>query len=122
MQAIYGRYVVDLREGRWSFLNTLFSVSEATLYLQLVDRLDDGSLLAKGEAPFQPSKCDTYSKLFKVRPSVAIAVRVCITAVYLYVYQSFRGSSCSDGLLHKNLLSLLPFFVRRRRRACSVPT
>ena len=27
-------------EGRWVFLNTLFSVSEAVMYAQLVDRLD----------------------------------------------------------------------------------
>lgn len=33
--------VVNLRnEGRWVFLNTLFSVSEAVMYMQLVDRLD----------------------------------------------------------------------------------
>lgn len=37
----YGREVVNLRnEGRWVFLNTLFSVSEAVMYMQLVDRLD----------------------------------------------------------------------------------
>lgn len=35
------REVVNLRnEGRWVFLNTLFSVSEAVMYMQLVDRLD----------------------------------------------------------------------------------
>jgi len=39
----YGREVVNLRnEGRWVFLNTLFSVSEAVMYMQLVDRLDQG--------------------------------------------------------------------------------
>ena len=37
----YGREVVQLKnEGRWVFLNTLFSVSEAVMYAQLVDRLD----------------------------------------------------------------------------------
>ena len=36
LQRLYGRSVVDLRNRRWSFLNTLFSVSEATLYLQMV--------------------------------------------------------------------------------------
>jgi hypothetical protein len=35
IQRTYGRAIVDLRESRWSFLNTLFSVSEATLYLQV---------------------------------------------------------------------------------------
>ncbi|KAL6763622.1 putative cytosolic purine 5-nucleotidase [Haematococcus lacustris] len=39
-----GREVVNLRnEGRWVFLNTLFSVSEAVMYVQLVDRLDQGA-------------------------------------------------------------------------------
>ncbi|KIZ07124.1 hypothetical protein MNEG_0828 [Monoraphidium neglectum] len=40
----YGREVVNLRnEGRWVFLNTLFSISEAVLFCQLVDRLDQGA-------------------------------------------------------------------------------
>ena len=31
----YGRELVNLRnEGRWTFLNTLFSVSEAVMYMQ----------------------------------------------------------------------------------------
>ncbi|KAI4338597.1 hypothetical protein MLD38_023635 [Melastoma candidum] len=43
---IYGRELVDLRkESRWEFLNTLFSVSEAVAYMQMVDRLDDGSVV-----------------------------------------------------------------------------
>lgn len=41
----YGRSLVDLKnEGRWTFLNTFFSVSEACLYAQMVDRLDLGML------------------------------------------------------------------------------
>lgn len=33
---IYGRELVDLRnESRWEFLNTLFSVSEAVMYMQV---------------------------------------------------------------------------------------
>ncbi|XP_020103387.1 5'-nucleotidase domain-containing protein 4 isoform X1 [Ananas comosus] len=40
---IYGRELVDLRkESRWEFLNTLFSVSEAVMYMQMVDKLDQG--------------------------------------------------------------------------------
>jgi 5' nucleotidase family len=32
----YGRDLVNLRnEGRWQFLNTLFSVSEAVMYMQV---------------------------------------------------------------------------------------
>ncbi|XP_010241456.1 PREDICTED: 5'-nucleotidase domain-containing protein 4 [Nelumbo nucifera] len=43
---IYGRELVDLRkEGRWEFLNTFFSVSEAVAYMQMVDRLDAGAIL-----------------------------------------------------------------------------
>lgn len=41
---IYSRVVVDLSEPRWVFLNTLFSLSEACLYAQLVDRLDAGQI------------------------------------------------------------------------------
>lgn len=40
----YGRVVVDLADPRWFFLNTLFSLSEACLYAQLVDLLDAGVL------------------------------------------------------------------------------
>ena len=36
------RTVVDLAEPRWGFLNTLFSLSEACIYAQLVDLLDAG--------------------------------------------------------------------------------
>lgn len=35
IRELYGREVVNLRnEGRWVFLNTLFSVSEAVMYMQ----------------------------------------------------------------------------------------
>jgi len=36
----YARTTVDLADPRWIFLNTFFSLSEACLYAQLVDRLD----------------------------------------------------------------------------------
>ena len=42
-RAVYGRTLVDLAEPRWAFLNTLFSLSEACMYAQLVDRLDAGA-------------------------------------------------------------------------------
>ncbi len=36
IREVYGREVVNLRnEGRWVFLNTLFSVSEAVMYMQV---------------------------------------------------------------------------------------
>jgi 5'-nucleotidase len=41
-RATYSRVLVDLSEPRWVFLNTLFSLSEACLYAQLVDRSDAG--------------------------------------------------------------------------------
>ena len=43
-RAIYSRVLIDLSERRWLFLNTLFSLSEACLYAQLVDRLDAGDV------------------------------------------------------------------------------
>ncbi len=43
-RAAYASTFVDLSEPRWEFMNTLFSLSEANLFAQLVDRLDAGSL------------------------------------------------------------------------------
>lgn len=40
----YQRTLVDLNESRWHFLNTLFSISEACIFMQLVDLLDEGRL------------------------------------------------------------------------------
>jgi len=40
----YSRVLVDLSDSRWVFLNTLFSLSEACLYAQLIDLLDAGKL------------------------------------------------------------------------------
>jgi 5'-nucleotidase len=39
-RGVYARSVVDLAEDRYEFLNTLFSLSEACMYAQLVDMLD----------------------------------------------------------------------------------
>jgi len=44
LRKLYSRTLVDLAEPRWHFLNTLFSLSEACMYQQMVDRLDDGRL------------------------------------------------------------------------------
>jgi len=43
-RAAYDRTWVDLSDKRWVFLNTLFSLSEACIYAQLVDLLDAGVL------------------------------------------------------------------------------
>lgn len=40
----YARTIIDLHEPRWSFLNTLFSLSEGCMYAQLVDLLDERKL------------------------------------------------------------------------------
>ncbi len=44
----YERTIIDLAERRWVFLNTLFSLSEACIYAQVVDMLDAGQLGALG--------------------------------------------------------------------------
>ncbi|KAJ6980796.1 5'-nucleotidase domain-containing protein 4-like isoform X1 [Populus alba x Populus x berolinensis] len=45
---MYGRELVDLRkENRWVFLNTLFSVSEAVAYMQMIVRYDEGAISAE---------------------------------------------------------------------------
>lgn len=60
----YARVLIDLSEPRWVFLNTLFSLSEACLYAQLVDRLDAGEVEPKL----------TYKDLYDVvRTSVNVA-------------------------------------------------
>lgn len=46
MRESYERTLIDLNEPRWYFLNTLFSISEACMYMQLVDVLDEGRLPA----------------------------------------------------------------------------
>jgi 5'-nucleotidase len=40
----YSRLIADLSDKRWVFLDTLFALSEACLYLQLVERMDAGAL------------------------------------------------------------------------------
>jgi len=55
-RAAYARVLIDLSERRWVFLNTLFSLSEACIYAQLVDRSD------AGEAPQKLS----YRELYEV--------------------------------------------------------
>lgn len=44
LRATYSDEQVDLSEPRWRFMNTLFSLSETTLYAQLVDLLEAGEL------------------------------------------------------------------------------
>ena len=44
LRRAYEGVIVRLSEDRWRFMNTLFSLSEASLYTQLVDLLETGSL------------------------------------------------------------------------------
>ena len=44
LRRTYAETVVDLGEPRWRFVNTLFSLSEATLFAQLVDLADRGNI------------------------------------------------------------------------------
>ena len=47
IRQIYGRDLVQLAQSnRWVFLNTLFSVSEGCLYMQMIQRMDEGQLNA----------------------------------------------------------------------------
>lgn len=41
MRRVYERTIVDLANPRWFFINTFFSLSEACLYAQLVNLLDE---------------------------------------------------------------------------------
>lgn len=60
----YSRVLIDLSMPRWVFLNTLFSLSEACLYAQLVDRFDEGAI----------TKVPNYRELYEaVRTSVNVA-------------------------------------------------
>ncbi len=43
-KAIYARELIDLADRRWVFMNTLFALSEACLFAQVVDLLDEGKL------------------------------------------------------------------------------
>ncbi len=44
LRKLYQRTLVDLGEQRWHFMNTLFSISETCIFMQLVDLLDSGKL------------------------------------------------------------------------------
>lgn len=67
----YERVIVDLAEKRWVFVNTLFGMSEACMFMQLVDRLDRGEPIFESEdAP----KSLSYTQLYDlVRSSIDAA-------------------------------------------------
>ena len=65
LDALYGRTQVDLRSNRFSFLNTLFSVSEGVMYAQLVSKLDSGALVRDASPPFDASRVANYADLHR---------------------------------------------------------
>lgn len=65
LRETYSRVVVDLSEPRWQFMNTLFSISEACLYMQAVDLFDRGLL---------PEDVNTYEDVYyRVRANLDMA-------------------------------------------------
>jgi 5'-nucleotidase len=56
----YSRDYVDLKESRWVFLNTFFSISEGCMYMQLVDLFDRGVIGEKGGPAEKMNYADLY--------------------------------------------------------------
>ena len=65
IDVLYGRSQISLRDRRFSFLNTLFSVSEGVLYSQLVSKLDSGALVRDSSPPFDASRVAKYADLHR---------------------------------------------------------
>lgn len=66
VRATYGRECVDLADNsRWVFLNTLFSVSEATLYAQMVNRLDEDTGGGLGDMGWWGRDTKCYESLWR---------------------------------------------------------
>ncbi len=57
LRKVYQQTIVELPDPRYVFLNTLFSLSEACMYAQLVDRLD------AGQFPTTLGYADLYDQL-----------------------------------------------------------
>jgi len=56
----YSRDYVDLKETRWVFLNTFFSLSEGCMYMQLVELFDRGEIKEKGRLAEKMNYADLY--------------------------------------------------------------
>jgi HAD superfamily 5'-nucleotidase-like hydrolase len=61
MRRIYAREPIDLSEPRWRFMNTLFALSEAHLYAQVVDLLDEDRLDIEGRPSGPMNYRDAYN-------------------------------------------------------------
>lgn len=74
LRRTYARTVIDLGDPRYSFLNTLFSLSEGCMYSQLVDLLDAGKIPTI-QAPPQAAEAHAgYRELYRaVRANIDAA-------------------------------------------------
>ena len=99
----YGRLAVDLRDSRWTFLNTLFSVSEGCLYAQLVDRLDSGQLVRDCSPPFDTSRCASYEQLYSAVSKALFRAHVQGTLKQEVMEEPSRFVNC-DGAMCQTLL------------------
>ncbi len=74
LRRTYSRTVIDLGDPRYSFLNTLFSLSEGCMYAQLVDKLDEGHIPGLGTPPKQGEHYVGYRELYRaVRSNIDAA-------------------------------------------------
>ncbi len=70
LRQTYAETVVELTDPRFIFLNTLFSLSEASMYAQLVDLLD------AGKAPGPMGYGDLYNEVKKVLDAAHVEGRL----------------------------------------------
>lgn len=89
MRRSYARTLVDLNDARWAFLNTLFSISEACIYAQLVEIVDEGRLDA-GHLDGPSKYLDLYN-----------AVRVALDAAHV------------EGTLKQHIMNAPEQYVER---------
>ncbi len=64
LRRTYSRTVIDLADPRYSFLNTLFSLSEGCMYAQMVDKLDAGLVPFLGVPPTPGDAHASYRELY----------------------------------------------------------
>ena len=64
----YARTVIDLSQPRWIFINTFFSLSEACIYAQLVDLLDERRIPAVLGYADQPHFIRDFARVTSMTP------------------------------------------------------
>ncbi|KAJ6904185.1 hypothetical protein NC651_021355 [Populus alba x Populus x berolinensis] len=114
---MYGRELVDLRkENRWEFLNTLFSVSEAVAYMQMVERYDEGAISAEICPPDYRGlykACFAVGKaLFRAHVEGQLKVNV-LMGVHFAVLMVIRSTKdvLIDSILQSEIMSNPELFV-----------